>query len=106
MRLAEAIVADNQDRRIFECTDDFAEMRNINGVDVICAVDSDRTQDVSDNKAQGIYQAEFALFFRDGVLPGRPVVNGRVMVDGKPYTVMSLVDSNGLLEMRVKANKS
>ena len=85
---------------------EFADYHNINGVDLLCIVDADRTQDISDNKAQGVYEADFALFFPDGVLPGRPVVGGRVTFDGRSYFVVSLVSSDGILEMRIKANRS
>ena len=68
--------------------------------------DDDTLRERSDSAAQGIYLGEKLIFIKAETLPGRPAIGSRLTLDGKAYMVNSCVESMGLYELRVGANKT
>lgn len=91
---------------VFLNTDDFAGEHEINGISVICVVDDDRLLERTDKAIQGTYLGEKLLFVKASDLPGRPAIDSRLTLDGKPWYVRTCIENMGMLEIRLEASKS
>ena len=104
MSLKEQIAGDIDS--VFLNTLDFADEHVINGLTVRCVVDEDRLQERADKQAQGVYLGAKLLFVKAADFPGRPAVNMRLTLDGKPYSVVSCIENMGMFEIRIGANET
>jgi len=91
---------------VFLNTDEFATTHVINGITMPCVVNDDLLLERSDAAAQGVYLGEKLIFINASLLPGKPAIGGRFTFDGKPYTVINVVENMGMFELRLKANKT
>lgn len=97
------------DTAVFFNLDEFAELHDIDGLQVPVIVDSDVLKTRSNNKTErydGIYAAEIAVYVKTVDLPARPVYGQHVRLDGKLYTVIESTETGGILEIVLRANES
>ncbi|NLT94862.1 MAG: hypothetical protein GXW85_04900 [Clostridia bacterium] len=97
------------DLSVFLNLEEFAEIHNINGVDVPAIVDSDTYKILSNNKSErfdGIYSGEVAIFVKACDLPHRPVFGEHLRLDDKLYLVKECNENMGILEIILGANES
>lgn len=89
--------------------DEFAEMHDIDGLQVAAVVDSDVLKIRSDRKSErydGVYAAELAVYVKAADLPNRPVYGQHMRLDGKLYLVVECTEAEGILEIVLGANES
>lgn len=95
-------------KAVFINADEFAETHNINGVDVVCVVDTDIMQERNSNSysefAEGVYQHQAMIFVSAADLPERPVKGEIFRLDGELYLVAECAENDGMLEITIEAN--
>ncbi|WP_425057623.1 hypothetical protein SCACP_21400 [Sporomusa carbonis] len=93
----------NDDLDVFFDLDEFAEMHNINGQNMVCIIDQHISKQYRMNY-DGLFMRQVVLFVRESDLGYRPDYDQRMTIDDKWYTVMECVNNNGLLEITLGAN--
>jgi hypothetical protein len=99
----------NSDLETFFNNNEFAEIHNIDGLDVPAIVDSDILKIRSNNKSEqydGVYSGVVAVFVKASDLPERPVFGQHIRLDGKLYLVKECNEDMGVLEIILEANES
>lgn len=89
--------------------DEFAELHDIDGMQIPAIVDGDVLKVRSNYKSErydGVYAAELAVYVRAADLPSRPVYGQQVRLDGKLYLVVESTEAEGILEIVLGANES
>lgn len=100
------------DLSVFFNLDEFAEIHNINGVDMPAVIDKDALQDrprLSEefyHISEGVFIDSITLFVRLSDLGKRPVVGQDLKVDGRKYYVVSCNEMDGVLEIGLEAYRS
>ncbi len=98
-----------QDAGVFLNQDEFAELHNIDGLDIPAVIDSDIVKIRGNNKAErfdGVFSSQLAVYIRPSDLPDRPVYGQHIRLDDKLYIVQECVDNDGMLEITLGANDS
>jgi hypothetical protein len=89
--------------------DEFAEMHDFDGRQVLAVVDSDILKIRSNDKSEqydGVYKGEVAVYVKAADLPARPVFGQQMRLDGKLYLVVECSEAMGVLEIVLGANES
>lgn len=88
--------------------DEFADVHDINGQQITCVVDRDVIREYSrlQERRDGVYVGEIAVFVRATDLPDRPVKGQHMKVDGERYLVANCSESAGILEITLEANEA
>lgn len=97
------------DLNVFFNMGEFAEVHNIDGVDLSAVIDSDILKTRSNDKSEqydGVYASRIAVYTKAADLPERPVYGQQLRLDGKLYTVMECSEEMGVLEIVLGANES
>jgi hypothetical protein len=106
MSFKEQIAAD---MAAFLNVDEFGQIHNIDGNEILLVSDSDLTKSRTNsqsNNFDGIYTGEIAIFVRAADLSSRPVFGQLMRLDGKPYIVSECNENFGILEIKLGANES
>lgn len=97
------------DLNVFLNTDEFAEVHNIDGIDLPAVIDSDEMKTYSNNKSEqydGIYAGRLVVYVEAAGLPDRPVFDQQIRLDGSLYLVVECTEDNGILKIVLEANES
>ncbi len=97
------------DLDVFMSTNEFAEVHNIDGVDLPVIIDEDILKIRSEDKSEqyeGLYSSRIAIFVRVTDLPERPVFGQQIRIDGDLYTVIKCNEGMGIYEIELEANES
>jgi len=107
MSLKDVIAADLS--AVFFNIDEFAELHDIDGKQIMAIIDEDilkqRSQDKREN-FDGVYRGEIVLFVKAADFSKRPVKGQRLRIDGRLMMVDSCGESDGILEITLEANES
>jgi len=95
--------------KVFLNLNEFAEMHNINGIEVSCIIDTDSTQPLRAGiaKYDGTFKETIMLFISESNLPNepKPAYNQRIIVDKHNYRIMHVDLNNSLYEILLEAIK-
>ena len=94
---------------VFFDADEFAELHDINGAQVLCVIDEDISKQRSSRQSSnydGIYQRELTLFVSESDLGYRPERDQKMTVDGEWYLVLNCAASAGMLEIELGSNQA
>lgn len=80
---------------------EFATKHAINDVDVDCVVED--TDDVMNMDAIGTHIRTQTIYVKTDLLSGRPAPDGIMFVDGRRWTVASVVEEFGLYTIKLEA---
>lgn len=86
--------------------DEFAEIHNIEGENIVCIVDDDSLQQQKIKSAAGTYVGKKLIHVKRTALKGRPAVDARLLFDGKHYTVKDCIDNDGMLSITLDTIKA
>jgi len=87
---------------IFLNEEEFAEDHNIDGQQILCIIDEDKS---ISNKNDGVFLIRRSLFVKESDLGYRPVPDQKLNIDGEYFYVMDCLGS-GLLEVVLEAYRS
>ena len=90
------------DVSVFINAAEFAETHNVDGTNILCAVDKDLLNPKKTDVA-GVYGSLKTLFVKAADLPDRPVIGQRITLDSARYTVISCDSNDGMLEIVMEA---
>lgn len=99
MALKDQLVSDIA--RVFVNSAEFATPHKIDGVSVKCVVED--TDDVPNPSAIGTHTRTMTIYIKASLLPGRPVPDAPLTVDGKRWTVASVIEEFGMLTLKLEA---
>ena len=90
---------------MFFDTDVFAESHDIDGKSTDCTIDTDVSQALtpSTDRREGTYTAKIILFVRANDLPGEPVYDQIMTVDGVQYRAINVNLFGGMWEITLEA---
>lgn len=97
------------DLDLFFNIEEFAELHDIDGLQISAVVDSDTLKVRSDRRSErydGIYKGKIAVYVKDADLPSRTVYGQHMRLDGKLYLVAECTENMGVLEITLEANES
>lgn len=97
------------DISVFFNSDEFAELHDIDGQQVLAVVDIDILKVRSDRRAErydGVYKGEVTVYVKAADLPSRPVHGQHLRLDKKLYLVAECTENMGVLEITLEANES
>jgi len=96
-----------QDTAVFFDTSEFAEEHTVNGTVVSCIWDQDlSTERQKGVPNMGVYVHQPVLYIPSSLLSPRPRIRERMTVDGEFYEVIAVAESEGVLEITLRANRS
>lgn len=98
-----------KDIAVFLNLDEFAELHDIDGSQVLAVIDNDILKIRSDRQSErydGVYKGEFVVFVKADNLPSRPVYGQHMRLDGRLYQVAECTENMGVLEITLEANES
>lgn len=108
MNLKEAIQKDNQ--AVFLNPDEFGELKNIDGVELMVVIDNDiineRSRFYLANESLGVFRSTITFFIRKDDLGYTPVENQLMDFDDKPYILSNVFENLGIFEITIEANES
>lgn len=90
---------------VFLNLDEFAFTIVLNGITLNCVPDDDRLLELS-SQAPGVYLGEHLVFVNASDLPGKPAINMRAEIDGKPWFVVRVLDEMGMYAIFLGANQT
>lgn len=89
---------------------EFADMHNINGVNMLCVVDKDqfieRTTPSYAEYAEGVFKDLLHIYVDIKDMARRPVKGEVLRLDGEIYLVQSVFEDMGMYEITVEANET
>jgi len=100
MTLKEQMAADIDD--VFLNTDDMAETHSIDGVDIVCILENDKS---SKNSLDGVYVIRRQLFVKESDLGYKPEPEQKMKIDDTYFYVVDCID-DGLLEVTLEQRQS
>lgn len=107
----ELIAKDNE--TVFMNQDEFAELHNINGKDMLCTIDNneliDREKRYQYKKslyADGIYLKQLLIFVRAEDFGPLPAIGRSVTFDKKSYIIADAINEDGIYSLCLEANKT
>lgn len=92
------------DLAVFLNADEFAETHTINGVSVLCVIDTDSTGDVGSSLSsslEGVFLNTQRVFFKKGAFTP-PAVDKQVRIDGSRHTVRNVRYEMDMVVMTVE----
>ena len=103
-------VMDRDVEETFFNTSEFADLHNIDGVDVPAIVDDieniEREKRMKSNM-DGIHARQVLLYVKASVFPsGLPAQKRLIKLDGQMYTVVDATDEGGVYTITLEANRS
>lgn len=107
MSLKEQMAADIS--AVFLNPDEFAEMHDIDGNQVLALIEKDVLQERSSRKSErydGIYKGAVTVYVKESDLGYRPVYGQSLHLDSELYLVTECYAGNGLLTVGLEANES
>lgn len=96
-----------KDLVVFFNIDEFADMHNINGQQVICVVDTDANKTRSGQQSEqydGIFLSTIKVFIKVSDLQKKPVYGKVFRLDEKPYIVIECAENIGMYEITLGLN--
>lgn len=91
------------DIKAFINPDEFADYHVIDGKSVLCVVDSQKLEEISESSTESLFMSVKTIFASTGdmeSLPGgRPKVNHTLVVDGEKYLVVNASEEAGFMEV-------
>lgn len=100
MSLKDVIAADINN--VFLNTKEFAETHTIDGEEITCILDEDKS---SPNKTDGVYNMRRRLFVSGEALGYRPEPDQKIRIDNSYYYVVDCI-GNDLLEVILEARET
>lgn len=99
------------DVHTFLNVNDFADLHNINGHDILVVIDEDILKErpshsLNQAPSDGIFMGDIVLFIKLCDFGDPPVKGELLRLDGKIYTVTAVSKAEGLLEITLEANES
>jgi hypothetical protein len=91
---------------VFMDTSEFATEHVINNRSVTCVFDGNNLDQSGDLKAQNIYGSTLHFFVEGAELGVRPAAGSRLIIDNKPYSVVSCIENFGVLEITVGVSRA
>lgn len=89
---------------------EFADMHNIDGVDILCVVDRDqlieRTSQSYSEYAEGVFKDLLHIYVDISDMSSKPVKGEILRLDGQIYIVQSTYEDMGVYEITVEANET
>jgi hypothetical protein len=107
MSLKDLMASDIDD--VFLDTDEFAELHDINGAQVLCVIDEDISKQRSGRQSgnyDGIHMRQLTLFIKESDLGYRPERDQKMTVDSEWYLVIDCTATAGMLEIELGANQT
>lgn len=102
----DAIAADK--KAVFINGDEFADLHNIDGQDILCVVDGDliteRQARRSTEDIEGVFKSQLTVFVDAADLLQRPIKGQGIRFDGEYYSVDECIENMGILEITLGAN--
>ena len=89
-------------KNVFLSTKEFAEIHKIDGEEITCIIDEDKS---SQNKTDGVYNMRRRLFVSHGSLGYRPEPEQKMKVDDDYYYVVDCI-GNDMLEVILEARQT
>ncbi|MGL5271829.1 MAG: hypothetical protein ACRC7I_15110 [Selenomonadaceae bacterium] len=89
-------------KNVFLSTKEFAEIHKIDGEEITCIIDEDKS---SQNKTDGVYNMRRRLFVSWNSLGYRPEPEQKIKVDEEFYYVLDCI-GNDMLEVILEARQS
>jgi hypothetical protein len=89
-------------KTVFLNTKEFAEIHKIDGEEITCILDEDKS---SQNKTDGVYNMRRRLFVSLEALGYRPEPKQKIKIDNDFYYVVDCID-NDMLEVMLEARQS
>jgi hypothetical protein len=89
---------------VFLNLDEFGEEHVIDGRTVVCVIDDDSRGQMGSGDLDGVFVATRRVFVRESDLAREPVVGRRMVMDSKPYLVLSISCEMGMLGVTVTEN--
>lgn len=102
MNLQDVIQADVS--AVFLNTDEFAETHTIDGRQVVCVIDTDTDSPYSGPIGEGVVLVSRTVYARESDLAKPPAQGRMMMIDSKPYTVLSVSREMEMLAIVVTEN--
>lgn len=93
---------------VFLNIDEFADRHKLNGQDVICLVDEDKTEAAKvsvRNPYEGIFVNAITIYVKSADLERQPVEGELLRLDKALYRVASVSSEMGMLTIVAEANK-
>lgn len=97
------------DLDVFINPNEFADTHNIDGIDVICVIDTDyadqrpRQPEELYNIAHGVYVSTIEVYVKTSDLE-RPTVEQHMYIDEKLWIVNSCSESHGVYKIKLSSN--
>lgn len=101
-----------KDTELFLNLDEFSDIHDINGKEMLVIVDNDLLKDrprqsvEAYHAASGVYVAEKVIFVRESDLGYTPVIDQKFYLDGNLHMVTGCNSQMGILEITLTANES
>lgn len=96
-------------KSVFINGQEFADAHMIDGVEVLCVVDSDiiaeRESQIRSESVEGVFASKKMIFVDENDLPSVPVRGQRLSLDGEWYFVNDVDISAGILQITIEANE-
>ena len=101
------------DLSTFFSLDEFADVHNIDGVEMTAVIDKDVLMERARKSSadlyhatDGVYVDQVFLFVRKSDLQDRPVNGQSMRVDGEIYLVLDCAENFGVFEITLEANRA
>lgn len=89
------LIANDRDN-VFLNLDDFGEIHNIEGNDIICIIDQDGLLDRQGGAVSAVGQSTMTLYAKVEDLPERRGYGSELTIDGIPYMIDTWYENMGL----------
>lgn len=89
---------------VFVNPDEFATEHVIDDVPVLCVVED--MDAVPNEKSIGTHTRTIKIYIKASLLPGRPLPDAPLSVDGKRWKVASVAEEFGILTMKLEAMRT
>lgn len=94
------------DLDIYFNPDEFGEMHDIDGRQLLVIFDNDRLSQRTQKEYEGIYVGDLLFFVSAADYGTRPKPGETVRFDGEPYEVFDAKEDNGVYEIILKGSAS
>jgi hypothetical protein len=93
---------------VFLNTNEFADMHDVHGQQISCVIDDDISKKRGTRQSEnfdGIYARQITIFVSEADIGYRPERDQKITFDGEWYIVIDCLDSEGILEIELGANR-
>lgn len=97
------------DNSVFFNANEFADLHNLNGQQILCMVDTDIEKNRNGGQSQqydGIFLSTVKIFVKTTDLRKKPAYGKLFKLDDKPYTVIDCAENGGIYEITLGLNNS